>query len=140
MRARRLIVSLLDSIANNSLGMAKQRERLEDEDFCYLTTTGRKTGLPREIEIWFALQDKILYMLSGGRDRSGWVRNIQKSPSVTIRIASRDFTGTARIVSAGPEDQLARRLLLRKYQPRDNSDLENWGETALPVAVDLNEM
>jgi deazaflavin-dependent oxidoreductase (nitroreductase family) len=120
--------------------MAKTRERLEDEDFCYLTTTGRKTGLPREIEIWFALQDRILYMLSGGRDRSAWVRNIQKDPSVTIRIASTHLTGTARIVTAGTEDQLARRLLLEKYQPRDSSDLEHWGETALPVAVDLNGM
>ena len=38
-------------------------ERPQDEDFCYLTTTGRVTGLPREIEIWFALQGATLYML-----------------------------------------------------------------------------
>ena len=28
---------------------------LADEDFCYLTTTGRVTGRPHEIEIWFSL-------------------------------------------------------------------------------------
>ena len=27
-----------------------------DEDYCYLTTTGRISGRPREIEIWFALE------------------------------------------------------------------------------------
>ena len=26
-----------------------------DDDFCYLTTTGRVTGEPHEIEIWFAV-------------------------------------------------------------------------------------
>ena len=26
-----------------------------DDDFCYLTTRGRVTGAPHEIEIWFAL-------------------------------------------------------------------------------------
>ena len=25
------------------------------DDFCYLTTTGRRTGNPHEIEIWFAV-------------------------------------------------------------------------------------
>src|SRR5215210_3089845 len=28
---------------------------LAEENFCYLTTTGRITGRPHEIEIWFAL-------------------------------------------------------------------------------------
>ena len=54
--------------------------RLEDEDYCYLITTGRVSGQPREIEIWFALQGRTLYMLSGGRDRAQWVRNIQRQP------------------------------------------------------------
>ena len=44
---------------------------LAAEDYCYLTTTGRVSGEPREIEIWFALEGGSLYMLSGGRDRVG---------------------------------------------------------------------
>jgi hypothetical protein len=31
--------------------------RHSNEQFLYLTTTGRKTGLPREIEIWFVELD-----------------------------------------------------------------------------------
>jgi hypothetical protein len=34
---------------------------------CYLTTTGRVSGRPHTIEIWFALQDRTLYVLSGWR-------------------------------------------------------------------------
>src|SRR5919198_4125925 len=42
-------------------------------DYAYLTTTGRVTGRPHEIEIWFALHAGTVYVLSGGGDRSDWV-------------------------------------------------------------------
>ena len=45
-------------------------ERLANYDFAYLTTTGRRTGKERTVEIWFALQDGRIYMLSGGGDRA----------------------------------------------------------------------
>ena len=45
---------------------------LADEQYCYLTTTGRVTGRPLEIEIWYALEGAPLYMLSDS-DRSDWV-------------------------------------------------------------------
>lgn len=110
---------------------------LAAEDYCYLTTTGRVTGNPHTIEIWFALHDSTIYILSGGRDRSDWVRNARKQPRVTVRIAERWFDGVARIVEPSePEDALARRMLLEKYAPT-NSDLDEWGRTALPVAVAL---
>jgi deazaflavin-dependent oxidoreductase (nitroreductase family) len=109
---------------------------LAGEDFCYLTTTGRVTSRPHTIEIWFALDGQTLYMLSGGRDRSDWVRNLQRTPEVTVRIANERFDGHARVVEAGAEDELARRLLVEKYEPGYGS-LSNWRNTALPVAVDL---
>ena len=107
---------------------------LADEEFCYLTTTGRVTGKPHEIEIWFALTDGVLYMLSGGRDRSDWVRNLRRTPRVTMRIADERFEGRARLVEDLEEDALARRLLTEKYE-RTPGSLANWRRTALPVAV-----
>jgi deazaflavin-dependent oxidoreductase (nitroreductase family) len=111
---------------------------LAGEDYCYLTTTGRASGLPREIEIWFGLAGTTLYMLSGGRDRSDWVRNLVRTPEVRVRIEDRAFDGRARIVSDTQEDAVARRLLLDKYGPGYGGDLSEWGRTALPVAVDLD--
>ena len=110
---------------------------LADEDYCYLTTTGRVSGEPREIEIWFGLHGGTLYMLSGGRDRSDWVKNLIRQPQVTVRIADRTFDGRARIVTEDDEDARARRLLLDKYGPGYSGDLSSWGRTSLPIAVDL---
>ena len=109
--------------------------------FCYLTTTGRVSGRPHTIEIWFALDDRTLYLLSGGEDRSDWVRNLQASPEVDVRIGRRDapaVAGHARVVVPGSdEDALARRLVTDKYQPGYGGDLSGWRRSSLPVAVDL---
>jgi deazaflavin-dependent oxidoreductase (nitroreductase family) len=111
---------------------------LASEAFCYLTTKGRVSGRPHEIEIWFGLDGRTLYMLSGGGHDSDWVRNLVLAPAVTVRIASQTFEGIARVVSEGAEDGLARRLLLEKYEPTYSGDLSDWGKTALPIAVDLS--
>ena len=110
---------------------------LASESYCYLTTTGRVSGKPREIEIWFGLDGDTLFMLSGGRERSDWVKNLTRDPEVRVRIRDQSLQGTARIVTDQDEDARARRLLLEKYTPGYSGDLSDWGETALPVAVDL---
>jgi deazaflavin-dependent oxidoreductase (nitroreductase family) len=116
--------------------MATNPGALAGEDFCYLTTAGRVTGRPHTIEIWFAIEGHTLYMLSDGREGSDWVKNLMRTPQVTVRIADERFDGLARVVEEGEEDELARRLLVAKYE-RNPGSLSNWRRTALPVAVDL---
>jgi deazaflavin-dependent oxidoreductase (nitroreductase family) len=109
---------------------------LADLDFAYLTTSGRISGTPHEIEIWFALEGETVYLLSGGGDRSDWVRNLMVSPTVSLKIGDVKRTTEARVVPAGtPVDALARGLLVDKYTARDRWDLTDWGRTSLPIAV-----
>ena len=112
-------------------------QQVADEDFCYLTTTGRNSGRPHTIEIWFALDGHTLYMLSGGRDKADWVKNVMQHPEVQLRIANAVFNGQARLVNYTEEDALARKIVYDKYTPRDSDDLSDWSRTSLPVAVDL---
>jgi deazaflavin-dependent oxidoreductase (nitroreductase family) len=113
---------------------------LAKRSVCYLTTTGRVSGNPHEIEIWFAARDGKVYILSGGRDRSDWVKNIAKTPGVRIRFDDQAFTGVGRIVSPDdPEDRIAREALVAKYYGwREGQPLNNWGATSLPVAIRLD--
>ena len=119
--------------------MSDELESLAREAFCYLTTTGRVTGQPHTIEIWFGLHESTIYMLSGNgpQQRADWVRNLMKTPPVTVRIRDREFSGSGRVVEDADEDALARRLLLEKYEPTYSGDLSEWGRTALPVAADI---
>ena len=110
------------------------------ESFCYVTTRGRRTGRPHTIEIWFGATGRRLYLLSGGGERSDWVRNIRADPTVTVRVGREGGStpATARVVDDPQEDALARRLLAAKYQGwSEGARMSSWARTALPIALDL---
>jgi deazaflavin-dependent oxidoreductase (nitroreductase family) len=110
---------------------------LEDQTYAYLTTTGRRTGRPHRIEIWFGLDGRVLYLLSGGGDRSDWVRNLRADPSVVIEVGGVERPARARIVDDPGEEARARRLLAAKYQGwREGAPLSTWARTALVVAIE----
>jgi deazaflavin-dependent oxidoreductase (nitroreductase family) len=108
---------------------------LGSEPLCYLTTTGRVSGRSHRVEIWFALHDDVVYLLSGGREDADWVRNILVSPQVVLEIADVKRLTHARMVEPGTdEDALARLLLLEKYDgPGEN--LTEWARVSLPIAI-----
>lgn len=108
-----------------------------EESFCYLTTTGRVSGRPHEIEIWFTADGDTLYMLAGAGDRSDWVRNLRAEPTVAVCVRDTAYDATARVIEDPVEERRARTLVFDKYQPRNNGNLEGWRESALPVAIDL---
>jgi deazaflavin-dependent oxidoreductase (nitroreductase family) len=109
-----------------------------DDPFCYLTTTGRRTGRRHTIEIWFAEDAGRLFLLAGGRERADWVRNLRARPDVSLRVCSFEGPATARVVTDPDDDALARRLLAGKYQGwRPGAEMSDWATTALPVEVVL---
>jgi deazaflavin-dependent oxidoreductase (nitroreductase family) len=111
---------------------------LAGAEYCYLTTTGRVTGKPHEIEIWFGTQNRSIYLLSGGGHQSDWVKNLLKHPNVTVRIAKHHFQGMARLVPDEQEEMVARYMLAEKYQEwEEGRTLSEWARTALVVAIDM---
>jgi deazaflavin-dependent oxidoreductase (nitroreductase family) len=112
-------------------------QEFAEDDFCYLTTTGRVTGRPHTIEIWFGMSGGAIYLLAGGGYDADWVKNLQRSSDVLVRFRDQTFAGRARVDEQAEEDALARRLVVGKYQPRDSDDLSEWGRTALAVAIDI---
>ena len=74
--------------------------------YLYLTTTGRLTGQPREIEIWFTEHSRHFYLVAE-RESANWVRNIQSQPQVRVRVGDAEFNAFARVVPKDREPQLA---------------------------------
>ncbi|WP_428263529.1 nitroreductase family deazaflavin-dependent oxidoreductase [Haliangium sp.] len=89
-----------------------------DERFLYLTTTGRRSGLPRRIEIWFVDHDGRYYLVSEHRERSHWVQNLRVEPAVSFSVGTRAdgedsipmTPARARVVSAEAEPELAAKV------------------------------
>lgn len=101
---------------------------MKAEQYLYLTTIGRKTGLPREIEIWFVSFDGKYYILAEHRENAHWVKNIHKHPRVHVRVGEKTFHATARVLDKTRDHatyEHAQRLEREKY---------GWG-AGLPVEI-----
>lgn len=120
------------------LSRVNDLDSLALEQFCYLTTTGRVSGRPHTVEIWFARRPggNTLYILSGGRESADWVKNIDHNPSVTVKLGESVFRGKGRVVTGEAEERLARRLVVTKYYGREPRST-GWDADSLPVAIDL---
>lgn len=104
------------------------------EPCLYLTTIGRRTGRPHQIEIWFVVHDGCWYLVSELRERADWVQNIQHNPAVTIRVGDRAWDGMGRVVDAAAEPQRAtavRALMDAKYGWSDGLIVELRPQTEL---------
>lgn len=77
--------------------------------YLYLTTRGRKSGLPREIEIWFTYREGRFYLIAEYAT-SNWIRNLGTHPEAHLRVAGKSFAVRARTVSAENEPELHRAI------------------------------
>ena len=82
--------------------------RRKDPTYLYLTTTGRRSGLPRQIEIWFTRLGERHYVIAEHRRRARWVQNLIADPTASVRVGRQRFRARARVVDARREPALAR--------------------------------
>lgn len=68
--------------------------------FLLLTTTGRKTGLPRETPLQYEEVHGVIYVASARGMDADWVRNIAANPHITVQVGAWHFEGTAEIVTS----------------------------------------
>jgi deazaflavin-dependent oxidoreductase (nitroreductase family) len=107
------------------------RSALDHSQVIDLTTTGRRSGQPRRIEIFLHNLDGRL-VISGmpapGRTRA-WIRNIEAEPRITIHLkgpaVTADLPATARVIT----DRAERLELIRGVA-------RNWRRTDVDVMVD----
>lgn len=65
-----------------------------------LTTTGRKSGLPRTVPLQYEVgPDGAIYLGAALGERADWYRNILADPCVRVQIGRRAFEGLAEPVS-----------------------------------------
>ncbi len=98
-----------------------------------ITTTGRRTGAPRRIELTFHVIDGRIY-ISGmpSRRTRAWIRNLEADPRLTFHLKTTvraDLAARARIVTEPAE---RRRLL--------ESIARTWRRTDVDTMVELSPL
>ena len=64
--------------------LSSRMEDIADKKVLYLTTIGCRTGLPREIEIWFIVFGGRFYLFAETGEAAKWVKNIRSNPNVVV--------------------------------------------------------
>ena len=64
-----------------------------------LTTTGRKSGLPRRTPLQYEEYESVYYVGSARGSQADWFRNVQACPFVEVQIRKRCFRGLAEPIS-----------------------------------------
>jgi deazaflavin-dependent oxidoreductase (nitroreductase family) len=98
------------------------------DQYLYVTTIGRVTGLPRQIEIWFVAWNGNLYIFAERFHNAQWVKNISRDPRVRVRLSDGEFEASARVLDPSADDEewrTVQRLARDKY---------GWGD-GLPVRI-----
>lgn len=108
-----------------------------EAELYYVTTKGRRTGSPHEVEIWCVAHGAALYLMAGTGERSDTVRNAIADPSVTVRVGDETRPATASLVTDPAEDATVRAAMVAKYETKPG-ELASWGATALPLRLELS--
>jgi hypothetical protein len=109
-----------------------------DDAFCYVTTTGRRTGRPHTIEIWFVWWDGRVWLLTEGT--SDTVANLRADPACRLRVGERHWVAQGTPVDDLAADAEPRRILAAKYQASyGQQPLDGWAAGAVAVAITPGE-
>jgi deazaflavin-dependent oxidoreductase (nitroreductase family) len=110
---------------------ALERDRVVD-----ITTTGRRSGRPHRLEIWFHNLDGRIYV-TGLPGRRGWYANLLANPELTFHVkhsAEADLPARARPVTDPAE---RREVLGRILENLGRADLDAWLERSPLVEVEI---
>lgn len=86
------------------------RDALEHDPTVDITTTGRRSGEPRRIEIWMMVVDD-RFFITGTPGRRDWLANLRANPRLTVHLQGDSMTDLA-AQAAEVRDESTRRLVV----------------------------
>ncbi|HEX8991750.1 MAG TPA: nitroreductase family deazaflavin-dependent oxidoreductase [Anaerolineales bacterium] len=102
-----------------------------------LTTTGRKSGLPRTTPLQYEELDGAIYVGSARGTKANWFRNILANPCIRVRIGSREFEATAEPVTDPCRIADFLELRLRRHPRMVGAILKSVGVSPSPSRPEL---
>lgn len=125
-------LSMFSLILYNLTGGRIQMNSAEDPvGMLALTTTGRKSGLPRQTTAVYIKNgsDYVVAASNAGKDKHpGWYFNLRKNPQVTLRIKKQQIKAVAEVASSEQRAQFWGQLveaapMFAGYQQRTQREI-----------------
>ena len=106
------------------------RHALDHGQVIDITTTGRTSGQPRRIEIYFHnFEGRIFISGMPRRDKRDWLANVERDPAVTLHLKGAvpaDLPATARVISDEAERRAVMPLVARAWRRTDIDEMVTW--------------
>jgi hypothetical protein len=114
---------------------AAKVEKVKDEKYIYLTTTGRNTRRAHTVELWFAITGGKIYLSHEGA-YTDWMKNLMENDLVEYRIGNIQFKGRARIVTSGDVFEMGKSVLYHKYYGLASKEtIDDWFSMSTVVEI-----
>ena len=104
-----------------------------------LTTTGRKSGLPRVTPLQYEEADGLFYVASARGQQADWFRNIVANPHVEVRVKTRHFHGLAQPITDPTTIADFLELRLQRHPRMIGTMFQAQGLPAQPNRVQLEQ-
>ncbi|HEU4572499.1 MAG TPA: nitroreductase/quinone reductase family protein [Candidatus Limnocylindrales bacterium] len=115
------------------------REALERPQVIDITTTGRRTGLARRIELVDHVIDGRIYISGRPSPRKrGWIANLEADPRLTLHLkrgVAADLPARGRVIT----DEAERRAILRHVAEAWRADLETMVRDSPLIEVTIED-
>jgi deazaflavin-dependent oxidoreductase (nitroreductase family) len=95
---KRRVSTFLSAKVFNRLVLAAARAGLPTPSVVILETTGRRSGMPRQVPVTRLLERGTLWIVTEHGRRAAYVRNIEANPRVRVRVGRRWRSGTAHVL------------------------------------------
>ena len=107
-----------------------------------MTTTGRRTGKPRRIElVFYNIDGRLIISGSPNRRKRGWIHNLEADPHLTFhlkRSVHADLPGTGRVITDPAERRQLAEWIVANAWP--NQDVETMVGFSPFIEVAIDEL
>ena len=98
------------------------RNALQNDNTIEISVTGRTSGRPISLPIWFAVDGDTLYLIPVKGSDTEWYKNLRKTPTIRLSSRGKTLTASARILT----DQTQLDTVLEKFREKYGRNVKSY--------------
>jgi deazaflavin-dependent oxidoreductase (nitroreductase family) len=98
------------------------RTGLQSAQIIEITVTGRTSGRPISLPIWFALDGDKLYLIPVKGSDTDWYKNVRKTPTIRLGAGGKTLTTSARLIT----DEAQLDTVLEKFRDKYGRNVKSY--------------
>jgi deazaflavin-dependent oxidoreductase (nitroreductase family) len=98
------------------------RNALQNDNIIEITVTGRTSGRPISLPIWFAVDGDKVYLIPVKGSDTEWYKNVRKTPTLRLSTRGKTLAASARILT----DQAQLDQVLEKFRNKYGRNVKSY--------------